>query len=100
MESQRGSPGSRPVISPLTHRRIRRSVGPYIDGELAPGDRAELARHLAECWRCNTLAETLALMKRALRARAGRAPANMGELRLRRLAETLAGLRSPDGAAS
>jgi anti-sigma factor RsiW len=47
------------------------AIGAYLDGELPPQARAEMADHLAICWDCNTLAETLRLIKQSLRPRGG-----------------------------
>ena len=74
----------------LAHRRMRRAVDAYVDGELNPGARAEVARHLSLCWECSIAAETVRLLKRALTQRRDRAPASVAEQRLRRFAEDLA----------
>jgi hypothetical protein len=79
----------------LAHRRMRRAVEAHLDGELAPGADAEVVRHLSVCWECSTVAETLRLLKRALRDRRARAPTTMAERRLRRFAEDLASRPRP-----
>lgn len=81
----------------LGHRRMRRAVDAYLDGELTPDARAEVARHLSICWDCSIAAETLRLVKRALTQRRDRAPATVGERRLRRFAEDLARTGPPNG---
>jgi anti-sigma factor RsiW len=53
----------------LAHRRLRRAVEAYLDGELTPDAHAEVARHLSICWECSIAAETLCLLKRALSQR-------------------------------
>jgi anti-sigma factor RsiW len=73
----------------LAHRRMRRDVEAYLDGELAPEARARVARHLSTCWECSIAAETLRLLKRALSHRRDRTPASVAERRLRRFAEAL-----------
>jgi anti-sigma factor RsiW len=82
----------------LGHRRMRRAVETYLDGELPPEDRAEVARHLSVCWECSIAAETLRLVKRALSHRRDRTPSSMPERRLRRFAEDLVAGDQPGGA--
>jgi anti-sigma factor RsiW len=48
---------------------IRSRLSEYLDGELAPHDRAEVALHLAACAPCARLALELALVVAALRER-------------------------------
>ena len=71
------------------HRRMRRTVGAYLDGELAPVAAAEMAYHLAVCWECSIATETIRLLKRALESRRPDSPSLVG-VRLRRFAEDLA----------
>jgi anti-sigma factor RsiW len=73
---------------------MRRAVGAYLDGELPSPADAGVARHLAICWECNTLAETLRLMKRSLRQRRDQTTPSVAERRVRRFAEDLARHRS------
>ena len=75
----------------LGHRRLRRDVETYLDGELCPDDQARVADHLRVCWECSVAAETLRLLKEALRQRRHREPATVGARRLRRFADQLAG---------
>jgi predicted anti-sigma-YlaC factor YlaD len=82
----------------LAHRRLRRAVEAYLDGELTPDARAEVARHLRMCWECSIAAETLRLLKRALIERSDRTPSSVAGRRLRRFAGHLAGGVQPDGA--
>ena len=77
---------------------MRRAVDAYLDGELTPDARAEVARHLSVCWECSIAAETVRLLKRALTKRRDRMPASIAEQRLRRFAEDLARAGPPDRA--
>jgi anti-sigma factor RsiW len=74
----------------LAHRRLRRAVDAYLDGELTSDARAEVANHLSICWECSIAAETLRLLKRALSHRRDRTPPSVAEHRLRRFAHALA----------
>ncbi|WP_236242968.1 anti-sigma factor [Streptomyces sp. CC228A] len=60
----------------LLHLRLRRSVGPYADGELTGAARARVAEHIARCWVCSGTLETLRLVKSSLRRGPQRAPAS------------------------
>lgn len=80
----------------LAHRRMRRAVEAYLDGELTPEARAEVARHLSICWECSIAAETLRLLKRALSHRRDRTPSSVAERRLRRFAADLASVGPSD----
>jgi anti-sigma factor RsiW len=72
------------------HRRVRRAVDAYVDGELTRGQAAAVAAHLDECWGCSGDADTLRLVKRSLQRRATRRPSDLALARLRRWAEGLA----------
>jgi anti-sigma factor RsiW len=72
------------------HRRVRRAVDAYVDGELTRGRAAAVAAHLAECWGCSGDADTLRLVKRSLQGRATRRPSDLALARMRRWAEGLA----------
>jgi anti-sigma factor RsiW len=85
------------MIRVLAHWRMRRAVEAYLDGELPPQARAEVANHLSICWTCSTLAETLRLLKRALRQRSHRSTPSVAERRLQRLAEDLAAGQPAEG---
>lgn len=85
------------MLSLLAHRRMRRAVDAYLDGELTPDARSEVARHLSVCWECSIAAETVRLVKRALAQRRARTPVSIAEERLRRFAEDLARAGPPDG---
>jgi anti-sigma factor RsiW len=72
------------------HRRTRRAVDAYIDGELrTPARIAAVQAHLDECWGCSGHAETLRLLKRSLRRLAQRQPTDLAAARLRRWATDL-----------
>ncbi|GAC1376246.1 MAG: hypothetical protein NVSMB4_04950 [Acidimicrobiales bacterium] len=82
---------------PLAHRRMRRAVEAYLDGELPADAGTEVAHHLAMCWECSTVADTLRLLKHALRRRRDHGMASMPVRRLRRYAETMAAGPPADG---
>jgi anti-sigma factor RsiW len=69
---------------------MRRALEAYLDGELDSPAALEVAGHLSICWECNTVAETLRLMKMALRKRRARVPTMVAERRLVRFAKELA----------
>lgn len=71
------------------HRRLRRQVAAVVDGEAGPEAAAAVRRHLDECWGCSDDAELLRLIKAALARLAGREPADLSVVRLRRWAEGL-----------
>lgn len=73
----------------LAHRRMRRDVGAFLDGELDPVDAAAVAAHLDDCWGCNEDAETLHLIKASLRRFAARRPTDLALARLRVWADRL-----------
>ena len=79
----------------LAHRRMRYAVGAYLDGELETAAGAEVAAHLSICWECSTVAETLRLLKSALRRRGALTPTTVAERRLRRFAEEVASGAQP-----
>ncbi|WP_236244288.1 zf-HC2 domain-containing protein [Streptomyces sp. CC210A] len=75
----------------LRHVRLRRSVGPYADGELTGAARARVAAHISRCWVCSGTLQTLRLVKSSLRRGPQRAPASLAAARLHRYAHRLAG---------
>jgi anti-sigma factor RsiW len=77
----------------LRHLRLRGSVGAYVDGELSPARRTELAAHLVRCWACSVHEETLRLVKHSLRGGPLRGPVSLSEVRVRRFAARLTGAR-------
>lgn len=68
------------------HRRMRRRVEAYVDGQVGPVDAAEVEGHLRDCWGCSADAETLRLVKQSLRHLGDRIPTHLGAARLRRWA--------------
>jgi anti-sigma factor RsiW len=74
-------------MSPLTHRRMRRAVTAYLDGELDATDAHAVAAHLRECWACSGDAEVTRMIKRSLRNR--RCDDFLAVVRLRRFAARL-----------
>jgi anti-sigma factor RsiW len=55
------------------HRRMRKLVTAYVDGELDPTVVLRVEAHLQRCWGCSSDAEQLRLIK-----------ASLGHLRIRR----------------
>jgi anti-sigma factor RsiW len=51
----------------MTHRRIRRKVSAYIDGEVGAAEVSEISRHFSECADCRGAAQLVCLMKESLR---------------------------------
>jgi len=68
------------------HRRMRRAVDAYLDGELPPTRAGAVEVHLDECWGCSGYADAVRLMKRSLRRLAQRRPSDLAVARLRRWA--------------
>lgn len=69
----------------VEHRRMRRAIEAYVDGELSsPARIAAVRAHLDECWDCSSAAEALWLMKRSLRRLAQRRPSSIAVARLQR----------------
>lgn len=77
------------------HRRIRRLVLAYLDGELAPVEAARARAHLRECWDCSLDAEWTGLIKAALRRWDRRRPSQLAGRRLGELAAELSGDADP-----
>lgn len=74
----------------LTHRRIRRAVEVYLDGELdCPEQIVEVESHLDECPDCRDDLDVLQRMKCSLRLLASNRPADLTAARLRRWARRL-----------
>jgi anti-sigma factor RsiW len=75
------------MLLDIAHRRLRRSIVAYVDGELSdPGLVARIEEHLRECWMCSCDAETWRLLRRSLAHVAARQPVDLGAARLRRWA--------------
>lgn len=71
----------------LHHRRMRRRVEAYVDGQTDPARTAEVEGHLRDCWGCSEDAEALRLIKASLRNLGARIPTDLGTARLRRWAQ-------------
>ncbi len=78
-----------PVLSALPHRRLRRRVETYVDGELPAAQQPQIARHLDECLDCNGHAEMQRLIRACLRRRPNRDPVPLALARLHRFADRL-----------
>ena len=65
------------------HRRIRRKIEAYVDGELrSTSGIADVERHLDACWGCTGEADSLRLVKSSLRTIGSRRPADLSVVRL------------------
>lgn len=74
----------------LTHRRIRRDVEAYLDGELASPDRtSQIEAHLDECPDCRDDVDVLQRMRCSLRRLAANRPTDLAAARVRRWARRL-----------
>ena len=49
------------------HRRYRKAVDAWVDGELDAAAATSTAAHLRECWDCSSAAEIAKLVKHSLR---------------------------------
>ena len=74
-------------MSTWAHRRTKRLLSAYADGELDQAASAAVAAHLRECWGCSGDAEITRMVKRSLRNLGDRDA--LGTLRLRRFATQL-----------
>lgn len=77
------------TVRQLQHRKIRRAVETYLDGEADPALAVAIRRHLGECWTCSQNAEWLLLVKAALRQVDSRRPVDLAVARLGRYASWL-----------
>jgi hypothetical protein len=65
------------------HRRKRRQVEAYVDGELHSARTiARVEQHLHVCWGCSGDADALRLIKSSFRSLADRRPTDLGLVRL------------------
>lgn len=76
-------------MSRWAHRRYRRLVSAYVDGELDPARMEEMARHVRGCWGCSGAVEQIRLIKASLARLRERHPGSLAALRLRRWARAL-----------
>jgi anti-sigma factor RsiW len=74
-----------------THRRYRRQVSAFVDGELDPPATAAMERHVRDCWGCSGAVEQIRLIKLSLARLSGRRPEPISAARLRRWARGLQG---------
>jgi anti-sigma factor RsiW len=68
----------------LAHRRMRRAVSAYLDGELDGAAAEAVSAHLRECWACSGDAELMRMVKKSLRDLASRHRDALTVMRLRR----------------
>jgi anti-sigma factor RsiW len=73
----------------LGHRRMRRTVSAFVDGQLDAIEAAVVAAHVRACWECSGDVEVVRLIKRSLRNLAGRERDALAAARLRRFAGKL-----------
>lgn len=73
----------------LAHRRMKRALSAYVDGELDAPTSDAVAAHLRECWDCSGDAEIIRMVKRSLRTLGDRERDALGALRVRRFASQL-----------
>jgi len=67
----------------MMHIRASRRLSAYLDGELAPGERLAVERHLGCCPRCAARLQDLGRLRGALRSLPRSAPPEDGWIRLR-----------------
>jgi anti-sigma factor RsiW len=73
------------------HRRYRRQVSAFVDGELDPPAMAAMERHVRVCWGCSGAVEQIRLIKLSLTRLRDRRPEPLAAARLRRWAERVHG---------
>jgi hypothetical protein len=88
--NRRGERVSR-TVRIVQHRKIRRAVEVYLDGEADSALAVDIRRHLDQCWSCSQDAEWLLLVKAALRQMDARRPADLAVARLGRYTSSLIG---------
>ncbi|MCA1692882.1 MAG: zf-HC2 domain-containing protein [Actinobacteria bacterium] len=79
-----------PDVLSVAHRRVRRRVETWLDGELGPGESRSVRRHLDGCRDCRGDAELLRRIKASLARLDRRRPPTLATVRLRLWAEELA----------
>lgn len=73
-------------MSAWAHRRTKRLLSAYVDGELEGAASATVAAHLRDCWGCSGDVEITRMVKRSIRNLGDRDHDMLGSLRLRRSA--------------
>ncbi|MGH9245183.1 MAG: zf-HC2 domain-containing protein [Acidimicrobiales bacterium] len=73
----------------VAHRRMKRAVSAYVDGELDDAAAAAVAVHLRECWDCSGDADLTRMVKRSLGNLGDRLPDTLAAIRLQRFAARL-----------
>jgi anti-sigma factor RsiW len=73
----------------IAHRRMRRAVSAFVDGELDTGLAAIVEGHLRDCFDCSGDAELARMVKASLRNLAARERDAVTAARLRRFATRL-----------
>ncbi len=81
--------GFRKPVNRFEHRRLRKGVEAYLDGEADPALAVTVRRHLSECWSCSEDAQWLALVKAAVARIGGRRPPELSLARMSRFALSL-----------
>ena len=76
-------------MSMWAHRRTKRLLSAYVDGELDRPASATVAAHLRDCWGCSGDVEITRMVKRSLRNLGDRERDALGALRLRRFTTQL-----------
>jgi anti-sigma factor RsiW len=76
-------------MSKWAHRRTKRLLSAYVDGELDQAPSAAFAAHLRKCWGCSGDVEVTRMVKRSLRNLGDGDHNTLGTLRLRRFAAQL-----------
>jgi anti-sigma factor RsiW len=72
-----------------THRRLRRKVSAFVDGELDLVTATAIERHVGRCWGCSSAVEQFRLIKASLQHIGHGQPDALGAARLRRWATGL-----------
>ena len=76
-------------MSTWAHRRTKRLLSAYVDGELDQAASTAVAAHLRKCWGRSGDFEVTRLVKRSLRQLGDRDHDALGTMRLRRFATQL-----------
>ncbi len=73
----------------IAHRRMKRAVTAFVDGELGPAAEGRVEAHLRDCWDCSGDVELARMVKASLHHLADRNQDALTALRLRRFAAGL-----------